>query len=479
MKFTKYFLIGAMMIGFCAPVAAQDDAAVVDQATQIIKSKPADFEDQMKAIYKKNRKKADVMVGIGKAFLAEKDTANAKAYCQYALKADSKYAAAFLLLGDIESEIGNGGEAAKQYEQAIYFDPKNPEAYYKYASVYRKVSPAGAIQKLEDLRIQRPDVAVDALIGHIHYLDNNWNEAISSFGKASSLNEKDLTEYAMACYFAQKYEKSLEIVKQGLAKAPRDAAFNRLALFSYTELKDYQNAITYAKKLFNESDEPKFSYLDYVYYGNALNGAKQGAEAIEMYKKALEQDIDNKDKRAGVYKQMSDAYKQANDYKNAIASYKDYQSNLSKSSVSDLADLGRIYLEYASDTAIVKDQAEKVSILKEAESVYAEMEKDADAKEYALLYRARVNTMIDPESDQGLAKPFYEQLMQTIEAKAEKDKADQARVIECYRYMAAFSWLKEDNEEAALNFYNKILALSPNDPQATQAAEVLTKRLKK
>ncbi|MBO5823639.1 MAG: hypothetical protein J6Q93_01615, partial [Prevotella sp.] len=98
---------------------------------------------------------------------------------------------------------------------------------------------------------------------------------------------------------------------------------------------------------------------------------------------------------------------------------------------------------------------------------------------YALLYRARVNTMIDPESDQGLAKPFYEQLMQTIEAKAEKDKADQARVIECYRYMAAFSWLKEDNEEAALNYYNKILALSPNDPQATQAAEVLTKRLKK
>ena len=45
MKFTKYFLIGAMMIGFCAPVAAQDEAAVFVQATEIFTSNPVDFED--------------------------------------------------------------------------------------------------------------------------------------------------------------------------------------------------------------------------------------------------------------------------------------------------------------------------------------------------------------------------------------------------------------------------------------------------
>lgn len=481
MKVTKYFLIGAMMIGFAAPTFAQEEQAVIATATQIIKSKPADLEDQLKAVYKKNKKKPEVLVGIGKAFMEQKDTANARVYANYALKANNKYAPAYILLGDIESEIGDGGEAAKQYDQAIYWDPKNPEPYYKYASVYRKVDMNGAVQKLRDLAVQRPDIAVDAQIGHIYYSVNEFKMAADSYKAAgSSLNEKDLTEYAMSLYFTKKYTESNEVVKVGLTKAPRDAAFNRLAMFNYTELKEFDNALAYANKLFNESDKPEFSYMDYVYYGNALNGAKQGEKAIEMYKKALEQkDLDNKDKRAGVYKQMSEAYEQSNDFENAISSYQEYLNNLSKSSVTELADLGKLYIQYAGDTTKIKDNAQKIEVLKKAENVYAEMEKDPDATEYAIFWRARVNTMMDPESDQGLAKPYYEKLMQTIEAKAEKDRADVARVIECYRYMAAFSWLKENNEEAAYGYYQKILGLSPEDPQAKQAAEVLAKRLKK
>jgi len=481
MKVTKYLLVGALMIGFSAPVMAQENQSQIEAITKIIKNKPADLEDQIKAVYKKNKKKAEGRVGMGQAFLEINDTANARVYAEYALKADRKYAPAYILLGDIEVVNEDGGKAATQYNQAIYFDPKNPEAYYKYASVYRKISPDGAIQKLEELRTQRPDIAVDAQIGHLYYSANEFDNAINSFAKAnaSDLSDRDLTEYAMALYFTQKYQKSIDIVKQGLSKAPRDAAYNRLALFNYTELKDFDNALAYANKLFNESDDPKFSYLDYVYYGNALNGAKQGAKAIEMYKKALEQDIDNKDKRAGVYKQMSDAYEQLSDYENAISSYQEYLNNLSKSSVSEMADLGKLYIQYASDTTKVSDNAQKIEILKKAEGVYAEMEKNPDATEYAIFWRARVNTMMDPESDQALAKPYYEKLMQTIEAKAEKDKADIARVIECYRYMAALSWLKEDNEEAAYNYYTKILTLSPEDPQAKQASEVLAKRLKK
>ena len=287
MKVTKYLLAGALMIGFSAPLVAQEAQSQIEAITKVIKSKPADLEDQLKAVYKKNKKKADVLVGIGKAFFETNDTANARVYVEYALKADRKYAPAYILLGDLEVANEDGGKAATQYNQAIYFDPKNPEAYYKYASVYRKISPDGAIQKLEELRTQRPDIAVDAHIGHLYYSANEFDNAIKSFAKAgvNNLSDRDLTEYAMALYFTQKYEKSIEIVKQGLTKAPRDAAYNRLALFNYTELKDYANALVYANKLFNESDDPKFSYLDYVYYGNALNGAKQGAQAIEMYKK--------------------------------------------------------------------------------------------------------------------------------------------------------------------------------------------------
>ena len=56
MKSIKYLFVGAMMMGFCAPVAAQtDNKAVIEQIAGVIKSKAADTPDQVKAVYKKNK----------------------------------------------------------------------------------------------------------------------------------------------------------------------------------------------------------------------------------------------------------------------------------------------------------------------------------------------------------------------------------------------------------------------------------------
>ena len=272
------------MLALSVPTMAQDEnQATIDAITKVIKSKPADLEDQVKAVYKKNKKKADVLVAMGRAFLENKDTVNATQYAEYALKADKEYAPAFMLFGDIAALCNDGGLAASNYQQAIFFDPKNPEPYIKYASVYRKTSPSGAVSMLENLRKERPDVAVDALIGHVYYASQEFPQAAESYAKAdrNSLEMSQLREYVMALYFAQKYAESLEVAKFGLTKLPRDAAFNRLAFFNSTDLKDYNSALTYADALFNKSDSAKFSYYDYSYYGNAYNGLKDYPKAKE------------------------------------------------------------------------------------------------------------------------------------------------------------------------------------------------------
>ena len=103
----------------------------------------------------------------------------------------------------------------------------------------------------------------------------------------------------------------------------------------------------YADRLFNQSDSAKFSYYDYTYYGNALSGAKQPEKAIEMYQKALQQeDMDNKAKRAGVIKQLSDAYREKEDYPNAIKYYKEYLDNIEKASANDMALLAGLYMQH-------------------------------------------------------------------------------------------------------------------------------------
>lgn len=474
MKRTKYLLIGAMLIGLSMPAMAQDNKAQIDEITQIIKSKPADLADQMKAVYKKNKKNAEVLCAIGRAYFDIKDTVNAKLYAEYALKANSNYSPAYVLQGDLAVRANDGGAAAQYYEQAIYVDPKNPDAYYKYASIYRKVSPSGAVAKLEELREHRPDIAVDALKGRIYYSSNEFEKAIECFRQAdiNAMEEADITSYAMSLWFSQKYQESLDVVKTGLQKNPRDAAYNRLAFFNCTDLKDYDNALMYADALFNKSDSAKFSYFDYTYYGNALSGAKKHAEAIEMYKKALDQNFEDKTKRAGVIKQLADGYKQNDDYENAIKTYQEFLAAVDNPQANDIVGLAQLYTQYANT---LEGDARK-EMFKKAEATYASLkDKFPDAEEYSIFWVARINSYMDPETTEGLAKPYYEQLAAIIEPRAEKDASDKARLIECYRYLGYYNLVKDARSEADV-YWNKILELDPENEIAKQALSISNKK---
>ena len=81
MKQMKYLFAGALMLGLSVPVMAQEDTkTIVESITKVIKSKSGDVQAQVKVVAKKNKKNADVLVGIGRAFYEVKDTANARIY---------------------------------------------------------------------------------------------------------------------------------------------------------------------------------------------------------------------------------------------------------------------------------------------------------------------------------------------------------------------------------------------------------------
>ena len=47
--------------------------------------------------------------------------------------------------------------------------------------------------------------------------------------------EEDLVKYAFALFLNHDFEKSLEVANMGLKKNARHAAFNRLAMYNYTD----------------------------------------------------------------------------------------------------------------------------------------------------------------------------------------------------------------------------------------------------
>ena len=284
MKTVKYFLVGALMTAISAPVMAQSDD-VVSQATEIIKGKAEDADKQVKNLVKPFKKDAKTLAAVGRAYLGVKNFDQADVYADLAIKAGKNVAAGYVLKGDICVLKDDGGAASSWFEQAIYFDAKDPEGYRRYAQINSKTDPKGSIEKLEALRSIDPSYPVDLIAAEIQSRAGNADAAIGYYSKVdlSKMKNYELTDYSMLLFLKQKYDESLKVSTFGNEKFPRYASLNRLSMFNNVNLEKYEEALVYANRLFNESDSAKFSYLDYINYGTALQKLKKNDEAIEVF----------------------------------------------------------------------------------------------------------------------------------------------------------------------------------------------------
>ena len=186
-----------------------------------------------------------------------------------------------------------------------------------------------------------------------------------------------------------------------------------------------------------------------------------------MYEKALQQeDLDNKAKRAGVIKDLSDAYQEQEDYPNAIKHYEDYLKNVDKTTANDIAALASLHMQHGGS---LQDADAKKAAFEKADKVYADLATNYEnATEYANFMRARVNAQLDPDSKLGLAKPYYEKLIELIEPRAEKDATERARIIESYRYMIAYYFIVKEDKEQAKIYAEKLIQIDPENETAKQ-----------
>ena len=470
MKTMKYLLMAVLTAGFSTAAMAQDGSkADVDAVKKIISSKPADLEKQIKPYYKANKKNAENLVAFGRAFYEAKDTANARVYANYALTVTKyKCAPAFILLGDIEAltdDTNAGGVAAQYYDQAITADPKNPDGYYKYALVYRKINPKMAAQRLDELKVQRPDVEVDAIKGHIYAISKNKDkEAFEAYSKVplEKLDRGYLSEFASACFFTGKHADGLRVVEFATSKYPRYATFNRLGMMFGVELKEYEKALSFADRFFNASDSAQAHNQEYFYQGLAYNGLKNYDKAIELFQKALTVKSEgNLVGEESIMKSISGAYQAKGDYDNAAAQYKTMLSNKKDAKYDDFEALAKIYLDQASDSTTAP--AAKTKALQEADAVYADLvTRYENNKRYTVYRRASIGNMMDPDLSKGAAKPHYEELVAMLEPKADKDAGDKQILGIAYHYLMAYSFQQANDIPKAKEFAAKLLEINPD-----------------
>lgn len=441
-----------------------------------IKTNPKDADTEIQTVLKSrsSRKNPDYFIAAANAYLVNGLIDQAVIYQDKAKDIKSKYAPLAILMGDIELAKKNVGNACSDYELAILYDANCKEAYVKYARAYRNVNSTLAIDMLNRLKTKEPTfLLVDKELADIYYMNNQFDKAAAlydSYLKSGNSNAQDLIKYAMTLFFNHDFPKSLQIANEGLQKEPRNPAFNRLAMYNNTDLKKYDDAIKSADRLFNQSDKADFTYLDYRYYGKALSETKQYDLAIEQYKKALDSDSSHVE----LWKDISDMYVNKNDYTNAISSFNTYLNSLKGDKLtSDVYyDLGKLYYSYGTSTdSVSKTKVDSVVALKKnalikADSIFAKVITLEPTNYRAYRMRAVTNFSLDPETTQGLAKPFYEQTLSIVEEKA--DPRYNPIIIECSRYLGYYYYLKKDYTQSKV-YWNKILKLDPTNEIASKA----------
>ena len=202
---------------------------------------------------------------------------------------------------------------------------------------------------------------------------------------------------------------------------------------------------------------------------NFVDGALE--KGVAAYQKAYELDSASVE----LLQQISDAYASNDDYEKAIDAYKKYCEALpaEERTMENTFQLGRLYYSEGTATDTIKVTREmRQAALIQADTIFAEVAAEAPDSYLGNFWRARTNSAIDPETTQGLAKPYYEKVVEMLLPK--NDARYNRVIIECYKYLGYYFLLQSDYETSK-DYWNKILAIDPNDTLAKTALEGIEK----
>ena len=458
-----------------APVMAQDATSAVEQATQIIKSQAADKDKdkQVTAVFKTVKKDAKAVAGIGRAYLDAKDFDNADKYADLAIKANKNCAAGYVLKGDICVMKDDGGAASSWFEQANYFEPSDPEGYRRYAQINSKSDPEGSIAKLEKLRSIDPSYPVDLIAAEIQSKAGNTDAAIEYYSKASldKMENYQLADYASTLFLKNKYEESLKVSSFGNNKFPRYGSLNRLSLFNNVNLEKYEEAVKFGERLFNASDDVKYTALDYINYGTALQKLKKNDEAIAMFEKVVNNRSFEMSQRTAVYKNLSDIYKSMSDYTKALEYYEKYVKGQTQMTANIKNGYALLYRAMALEESATPEQ--KQEAVAKADNIFAEIAKEFPAFEQSVTaQRAKLAFILDPEDKAGAAKQHYDKLIEIINGLDSKDASDTKQLKEALSYNIVYFVKVNEDIAKAKEYAAKLLEIDPENAMAKQVAEL-------
>ncbi len=426
---------------------------------------PKTAEKALKAIssnklYKKDPK---MQVAIAEVFALINNKPLTDMFLAKAKKADKKSALPYILEGNQMMAQGKNNEAAVSFENAVYFDPNSKIALVKLAQLYVGTRKQIAFDYLDKTTSLDPNYEYGwKTQADLRYKNGFYPEAKKAFEKYMSLinpQPDDYQTYGEILYFNKDYQGSLE----ALAKAPVNTVTNRLKMYSLHDLSKFEEAIPIAETLVNTTSASELIFQDYAFFADMLNKKKDYNNAAKYFELAYKTDTT----KVATITDIARAYDRAKNYPKAIEYYQKAIDINPAHSMADIYSLGASYYSAGTDAVSIPDILKRNEYLTKAAEVFGKMATTFPEHYLGYLSQARANSALDPETTQGLAKPYYEKALAIMLPNLAERKND---IMEVYQYMGIY-FLKKDDYQQSRTYWVKVLEL---DPQNAIAKQVIT-----
>ena len=362
----------------------------------------------------------------------------------------------FLLLGDAYLAQNNGGLAVSSYERAASLNTTLAKPYYKIGLVYLRSTNFAASQEAFNKAIEIDPAYTLAYKeqGELYYQMKEGAKAVKAYETYLSLTENpevNKLRYAFILFMAKDFAKANQVFDKLVQKPDATPVTLRYYAFSLFEAGDYPRSQNIFDRYFTMIPQQEIAASDYAYYGKLLLKENKDSLASINLQKSLSLQSDQPE----ILQLQAETYFKSKKYTEAIATYKRLMATRSKPLSQDYYTLGRAYY--------LNKQFES------ADTVFQKLIELQPAMTVGYLWEARVKSNLDPESEDGLAKPYYEQLIEKASASPEKSKND---LLEAYSYLGYYHFLKQEIP-VSKSYWQKVLQLNPNDEKAKEALKAI------
>ena len=428
-------------------------------------------EDQFKMAQKVDKKNAAVYAAIARAYYEADPVAYAKELgknIEKARKTNKQDPTVYILEGDMKAAEKDYGGAAGQYELAFTFDPKNEEAYVKYANTYFHVNPQMATAKLEELLTKTPNSALaQRELAEKYYELDLGSQAAEQYGKyIQNPNhfKQDEIRYVQLLFFGGKYDQSFDLAKSIRAAMPagdKDHFYMcRMQLYNKVALEQWAEAEAFGAELFGLNiPGTEYTSKDFVDYATALKNVGKTAESVAEYEKAVAYNPNNID----LIRDLVDVYEQNENYAKAA----EYYQKIVDSPECKANDLYLMSTKYFNVAATTQDEALKASSLEGARK-YAALANEKVPGNYRIVQQqAKVENLAGNTAE---AVKFYNATIAILDAKENAKVKYKDTYIGIYANLARIAF-EADDKAGARDIYMKWLEVDPENAALREYVE--------